>query len=266
MKQDVVYIMGVGHSGSTILQMLLSGHKDLIGIGEISLLIKNILASKSDYSEWPLCSCGQTVENCSFWGEYVKLNDKSLSDVEMYQRVIDHFLVKHPQKILIDSSKNLDTFKKFYTGELSKKVNVKVIFLIRDFRSWIISREKNNKRKSRKNYGLIFNAYKWYYRNNRKFNYLRNNKLQHVVVSYEDLVFQKEKTLDRITEFLNLEKCDWKTSDPEMHDVFGNRMKNDLEKQKQFSYNNQWMKSNKVAFLAPLLLFPYLLNKKIYRK
>ena len=264
MKQEVVYIMGVGHSGSTLLQMLLSTHQDVVGIGEISLLIKNLLKSDSKINEWPQCSCGSKVTDCEFWADIIKSFNSSESDIKLYKHIIEHFSNKFPNKLLVDSSKNLLSFKKFYSSQLINDVDVKVIFLVRDFRSWVLSREKNNKRKKRKDYGMIFNAHKWYYRNIKKLNYLQNQKLSYITISYEDLVLNKVKTLNRLSKFLNLNGSTWDIGHATMHDVYGNRMKD--KALKQFFYNNQWMKSSKMAYLAPFLVLPYSLNNKLYKQ
>ncbi|UZS00182.1 sulfotransferase [Chondrinema litorale] len=259
MKQKIVYIMGIGHSGSTFLQMLLSSHEQIVGMGEVSLLLKN-----RNKESIPQCSCGDSVENCKVWGGLLNELKNSDDDIQAFQNILLQFQEKFPSKILIDSSKNLISFKKYYANKSLKDIEVNVIFLVRDFRSWVISREKNNKRKSRNNYGVVYNAYKWYYRNRRKLNYLKSAGIPFTVISYEDLVLQKAKTLKKISSFLDIPNDYSEIHQAEMHDIYGNRMKNDTSKNKQIYYDNSWMKMNQTAFISPLLMLPYALNKKLY--
>lgn len=56
----VVYILGAGHSGSTLLAMLLGSHPGICTIGEVKWLGGTDPASYR-------CSCGQTLAECAFW-------------------------------------------------------------------------------------------------------------------------------------------------------------------------------------------------------
>ena len=55
-----VYILGAGHSGSTLLAMLLGMHPRVCSIGEVKA---PALGAASDYR----CSCGQPITACDFW-------------------------------------------------------------------------------------------------------------------------------------------------------------------------------------------------------
>jgi len=65
----IIYIAGLGHSGSTILDMALGCNKNIVGLGEIIQILKG---SKSDllnhknYND-VYCSCGSIIKNCYFW-------------------------------------------------------------------------------------------------------------------------------------------------------------------------------------------------------
>lgn len=55
-----VFICAAGHSGSTLLDLLLGAHPKGISVGEITQLPKNIALDS-------VCSCGQHLSNCEFW-------------------------------------------------------------------------------------------------------------------------------------------------------------------------------------------------------
>lgn len=60
----VVYIMGHGYSGSTLLTFLLSTHPQIASIGELGIAPR----SKEDLvPEEYLCSCRAPVRDCGFW-------------------------------------------------------------------------------------------------------------------------------------------------------------------------------------------------------
>ena len=62
-----IYIAGRGHSGSTLLTMLLARHRDVEAVGEMSLLSLQIARDES--TRWVgRCSCGERPIDCSMWG------------------------------------------------------------------------------------------------------------------------------------------------------------------------------------------------------
>lgn len=54
----LLYVMGRGHSGSTVLDALLGNAPGVAGVGE---LVSGMLRFED------VCSCGETIENCDFW-------------------------------------------------------------------------------------------------------------------------------------------------------------------------------------------------------
>ena len=62
MLETVAYIASSGRTGSTLLDLLLSRHQDVIGVGEVHRL--------SEYARDPSlgsCACGAKVTECPFW-------------------------------------------------------------------------------------------------------------------------------------------------------------------------------------------------------
>jgi len=59
-RQSIIYIMGYGRSGSTILDILLSNADDTTGVGEVSDVY--------GWAEKGLpCACGSQLDECEFW-------------------------------------------------------------------------------------------------------------------------------------------------------------------------------------------------------
>jgi len=56
----VIYVMGYGRSGSTILDILLNQHPDVLSGGEIGELYRWLLAGET-------CACLAPIRECSFW-------------------------------------------------------------------------------------------------------------------------------------------------------------------------------------------------------
>jgi hypothetical protein len=61
---DVVYIMGHGYSGSTLLTFLLAAHPEIATVGELGIAEQ---AKRQTSPEAYLCSCHAPVRDCEFW-------------------------------------------------------------------------------------------------------------------------------------------------------------------------------------------------------
>jgi hypothetical protein len=60
----VVYVAGSGHTGSTLLALMLDEHPQIVSVGETA--VKPKIRRRGDAPKQP-CSCGATVEACAFW-------------------------------------------------------------------------------------------------------------------------------------------------------------------------------------------------------
>lgn len=59
----VVYIMGTGRSGSTVLQALLANASNATGLGEVTHILRDGLRREQP------CSCGKDVASCPIWSK-----------------------------------------------------------------------------------------------------------------------------------------------------------------------------------------------------
>ncbi len=68
----LVYVAGYGRSGSTLLDMLLSGHPEVFGVGEVNTFLAEEAAGGS-------CSCGESLRQCVIWQQVI---DRLKADVD----------------------------------------------------------------------------------------------------------------------------------------------------------------------------------------
>ena len=61
----LIYISGGGHSGTTILDLMISTSPEVFSIGEGKHYDDRILGKNSTKS----CSCGKSYSECEFWKE-----------------------------------------------------------------------------------------------------------------------------------------------------------------------------------------------------
>ena len=59
---QIIYIQGNGHSGSTLLSMVMELDSRTFNAGELSFIIREGIENE-------FCSCGDEVGQCPFWNE-----------------------------------------------------------------------------------------------------------------------------------------------------------------------------------------------------
>lgn len=93
---NVIYICSAGHSGSTLLDLLLGSHSKIFSLGEISHLPKNIALNTR-------CSCEAPVKDCAFW-QSVANGIKQRLGIDMMSRPYDFYLGYFNAKVIVDKS------------------------------------------------------------------------------------------------------------------------------------------------------------------
>jgi hypothetical protein len=66
-----IYICSAGHSGSTLLDLLIGSHSKIESLGEINQLPKNISLNTT-------CMCGNPVRSCALWEELLTILGQKL--------------------------------------------------------------------------------------------------------------------------------------------------------------------------------------------
>ena len=107
MVKKLVYIASLGHSGSTLLDLVLGSHSKYIGLGEIAQVLKD---SKDDFlkTRKVRCSCGEFMNDCEFWSPVTtRIAASSNKDMtRLYEIVLDSFYEKYGANCIpVDSSK-----------------------------------------------------------------------------------------------------------------------------------------------------------------
>jgi hypothetical protein len=254
--------------------MLLGKVDNVVGLGEI---FKSLYDKFEDN-----CSCGKKTNECEFWGPLIKeldQEDKNLQ--EKYDLVINQFIKSYgSSKTMVDSSKCHPT--KLFSSKDSrgmqglkfltknKDINLKVIHVVRDVRSWsngLMQRDirlsKDNNFSLRKKLFMFFlrSSYmrylQWYISHKKIQRYLRDTKLENIIISYEDLALKPEVTLKKVCEFLEIpfDQSMMQPKDSKSHIAVGNPMRFKKENTLKINYDSRWFANSKL-FLPTFLLRP----------
>lgn len=236
----VVYIAGVGRSGSTVLDSVLGNHPLVQSVGELARLANDAWIQNF------YCSCGKRSGNCSFWGavhqiwcnlngtvtvqEYVETQNKfeqfrrwpflvrerwkSTEDFQAYAKQT-LLLLKAIQHIsgcntIVDSSKGVE---RAYALSLIPEIDLKIIQLVRDPRGVVWSHKKAFTKDLRN--GLprdihpqpAWRAALYWCRMNLQADWLRQHvgRERALLVRYEDFMLQTDTVLERIGDFIGID-------------------------------------------------------------
>ena len=251
-KRNIIYIAGIYHSGSTLLDRSLSTVTNVTGFGEVS---KGYFDGFED-----LCSCGNTPVLCEFWaplcGGHVQSHHEFYG--EFCQRTGAFCGENHA---IVDSSKT-SPFRLFATKVkrwqgLSywltvPEVNLTVIHLVRSPRSWVASlRRRDGRFRKERKQSLIGNLIRsdfvrlcqWYLSHKMIERYVRKNKLKSVIVFYEDFCTRPTETINRIIQVVDsslkhVDEIDLHSSTS--HIVVGNPSRNNVNMNDRIVCDSRW--------------------------
>jgi hypothetical protein len=256
----VIYIAGLGHSGSTFLELLLASHPGVVGLGEIGLQVEMLLQNDPASVGKEACSCGVPWSECAFWGELVATHWTDAHEV--YESVFARFEKMFPGMAAADSSKGFRHLERYAGTNL--KNDVRALLIIRDYRGWALSRSNTNEKKQRSDHGYVLNCYRWMFSTARLIRSLSKTQ-EFVYLAYEDLVFNPEVVLPETCEALDLAFEDSMMEDaPKAHNVLGNGMRKKFQKTRKVQYDHSWMTDPRVTLLG-LLVFPVHLYQALQR-
>ena len=121
----VCYIVGLGHSGSTLAERLLVHVTKACGIGEA----QTTLAKWDEATPGLICSCGSTAADCLLWGEVCRAVDDSDRYATLYQAAEDL-----GNGLVIDSSKTIQGLRTLQGN--APYLTIRPILIVRPALSW----------------------------------------------------------------------------------------------------------------------------------
>lgn len=235
-KLKVIYIVGEGRSGSTLLERLLGQHSKIFSAGELKHIWER------SFLDNQLCSCGKSFYDCEIWTEIRKNFTQKIDNVDpkeimeafnktsrlrhyilkknldnQFSKVINNIYTKLYESILETTEKEfvIDASKHPVFAHilgLNKNIDLYIIHLVRDSRgvtySWLKKKKRpeiTKKIEYMPRYSFFRTAISWNIVNqiSQDLNNLKNTK--YFFVKYEDLVSNPIKMLKNITKFLNID-------------------------------------------------------------
>ena len=211
----VIYIAGTSHSGSTLLDLMLNAHPEIVSLGEVMNLTqlpkaKKLSAFWSRVEQRLRETSGMSIMNLNVL-DYTDTDARSAPNALLFGAV-SHVTGK---TFIVDSSKSPERMS--YLMRV-KRLDVYPVHLIRNPKGQVASAVK-------KHGGFLKHIVHYELVHQRIRRTLEG--VAHSVVRYEDLVLQPEQTLGSLLEPLGLEfhpqQLSW--AEQTKHLVAGNRMR-----------------------------------------
>jgi len=252
----ITYIASLSHSGSTILGIILGAHSDTICLGEI---YPSLLYGKGQSD---VCTCGQPFSSCPIWGNFSESKTTLENYAESYCNLVKH-ASNNGEKVVIDCSKRVLALQPILK---CNKLEIKVIWLLKDIRSYIYSQIMRKKRTElmqkdswRRIYTttILYNILQWRIGNGKILHFLKQNKIPFIKAGYEELCFHSEKIIKIISDFTGI-KYEFNTLNlqpAQTHMMRGNRLRmNNASKIFTLRYDYRWMKEPEITKSLPLIM------------
>lgn len=241
-KPRVLYITSRGHSGSTLLSLLTSGHSQIVSAGELKMLT-------NPNPERRLCSCHRLVpDQCPFWGAVQKRvlaavgrpldqlvlgdNGDDSSFLADNEALFAAITAVSGAALIVDSSKSLPRLSRLLTAEAQGAAfTIHPVHLHRGpFGSMNSARKKGDQlRQAAYNYARLF--------------FLSRELLQGsraLRIYYEQLASNPRAEMAQVMDWLQLplEEGQFNWRDGVRRDIHGNAMR--FDSSDQISLDQSW--------------------------
>jgi len=249
----IIYIAGLGHSGTTLLDMSLGAADGVTGLGELKTLLDDRTRERHYTS---VCSCGKKADECDIWGKFRPLMKGLSSDEAKLEAVLDLLATQSGQgTVMVDSSKNSYPYLEY----LNRVHDLKLIFLARDVRSWSYSRSLSTGKP------MLYFMIRWYLENLKLLKRIRKMGIPVVHAGYEELALYPEHVLMGLAAQTGIT---WSEKmlipgNTGSHIISGNIARTDPEKRKGWKYDARWLLSSRGLFWSPLVFLFGKMNRRL---
>ena len=273
-EPGLLLIRGLGHSGSTILDLALGAHPQLIGLGEaVRVLVRPRLGEehkgpqqlRGDLRFERRCTCGELAGDCPVWGPLLAWlpahDDRPLA--EKLNRLIEPLTATSPRWMVESFQADEQLLEAQALGR-----PVRVIQLTRDVRSWVHSESRRGVERHGRGGTVGWRSMLRWWRINRRWEQRLNRSGCAVFrLGYEELALAPEQALRQLCAWLEV------GFDPAMlqpglnsssHIVSGNRMRFDPGQCQAIRYDAAWLSSSALSLrFAPLMPAVARLNRRL---
>jgi hypothetical protein len=289
-KIKLIYILGTGHNGSTILDLLIGSSKEVFTTGE--LFFYNLYKSDSSYKKTGskyLCTCKKEFIDCDFWKKIISAGDfKIKKNFSIYENLKISILILLPfirynkkkftdesyellniiksntnnkVKYILDSSK--DPRRLFYLMN-DQRIDILPMLLIRDARA--VAHSYNNKIREKYNLkreNVFLNMIKWFVVNYMSKRVIKRAEI-YLKFTYEEFCININSYIEILNDALNINisKKNYikEINEKKIHNIGGNIMR--FNKLSSIKINENW--KAELSIFKKIIIFPLYCILKLF--
>ena len=273
-KRRLLLIRGLGHSGTTILDLALGAHPQLVGLGEAARILERPAPGEERRGPAQLrgalrfkrcCTCGAVAAECPVWGpllDWLPAHDGcSLAGKTL--RLMDAVMQQHPEASWAVDSYQDDMVLPFLDDP---GLEIRILHLTRDLRSWVHSRSRDGRLRGKWLPGLK-PLLRWCRVNSRQSAKLDSSGRPVLRLGYEQLALDPEGSLRRLCQWLEI-GFDHRMLAPAQHSsshiLSGNRMRFEPSRGQSIHYDGAWLhQPSGLAQMALLVPWVARLNRSL---
>ena len=237
----IIYILGGGHSGSTLLDLILGSADEAFSVGEL-MYVDHYKGYKTEkfhrLVKGRLCTCGEHFDECPFWSKVVFDGEDNVEKHEnlsesfrilinilnplerwaqarfrispnrqTYDKIVEQARsIKPDVRFIVDSSKDPRRLYELIQDPEIGPENLQVIHLIRDGRGYIYSYQKPERLEDGRNLrGTIDCLIEWIIVNILSRRIVKKYKLNAFTLSYDRFAEEPDAYLGRLGKFLGID-------------------------------------------------------------
>jgi hypothetical protein len=221
--KQLTFIIGIGRSGTTLLNKILNSHPSLHALPEANFFVfflndyRNVTRFKPEqieaiFEEIRIFALSHPLVGWDLDMEAAKakvlqiVRERELGYEELGKIIYSEFKVtgfdKSDAKILIDKNPAFTLVAQHIADYLP---NAKFIWLVRDYRANVLSRKQNAYLKSP---AVPYNAIRWKVFNNIAWKFYNRNRERVLLLRYEDMVSEYEASIKKVYDFLGVDPGD----------------------------------------------------------
>lgn len=261
--QRLLYVASRPHSGSTLFTMMMAHHPQIVGLGGIDRAVRMLLNEPESTAERP-CTCGMLTRDCVYWGAVLRAitRTRPQSLGERYRTALAVFSEVFGRDAWpIDAGQITEPV---YTLASLDWLEMRLVHLVRDVRSAVISqidsRERKGKQRRSDAIFAIITAWRWWRENEKIERCRRETRLPGKGLGYEELCLNFRQAFDSVCDFLELPRAEASPEVPRInsHMFIGNRMRMQEEK-RRLIYDGRWLARDE--WMSPSVLLPFVMRR-----
>ena len=238
----VVYILGLAHTGTTIIDRILSCYPGVIGLGEVEHIFRKIDRQTIHKLS---CPCGAKSSECPFWKDVTAR--KYASTGEFFSEIVANARTQGYSTI-VDSSKSVGTSSQYSRmaarGEIS---DLSLLRVVRDPRGWVHSMARREKVELTDTERVRALFHRWLLASMKLDAKVQRRKDSNVIyVWYDRLILGREE--NRLAELVGLPPApgdEISLESANQHAIAGNKFAFSKKREK-LTYDTRWLESPEI--------------------